>query len=285
VYEKLRHDLGAPITVATEKITVEFVTDKPPEGYRFSFAKRTITLPSPVILSVPVEITAATVLYEPVVYPLAKLAVLETIDQYSLDWKVVVWLWRSLIDALPLWAVWENAGPLAAQRADVVRWLYQNAIANERDTLKAVPDSYLGLCCSYRIWRLSPELMFIPLTCTPVDENQQLTPRCPSMPIRIAELCCWLIKPDALSSINPEAESVGGVVAMETIIEYVVATYGRESLPHLIAALGDHSSWNSLIPAVFDISADEFEAGWQSYLAHRYDTSPPRVSKKGSNEP
>ncbi len=102
---------------------------------------------------------------------------------------------------------------------------------------------------------------------------------------QLAELCCWLIEPDASNSIYPEVESVGGVVAMETLIEYVVATYGRESLPRLIAALGDHPSWNSLIPAVYDISADEFEAAWQSHLAHRYDTSPPWVSKKGPDEP
>jgi hypothetical protein len=103
------------------------------------------------------------------------------------------------------------------------------------------------------------------------------------MPVRFAELCCRLIESDA--SPYPEVEPVGRVVAMETIIEYVVVTYGRERLPRLFAALGQHGSWQSLIPAVFDISADEFEAGWQSYLAHQYDTSPPQVSKMGSGAP
>jgi hypothetical protein len=127
--------------------------------------------------------------------------------------------------------------------------------------------------------------MSIPLTCTPVDENWQSTALYPTMPIRFAELCCWLTDPDASPSIYPEVEPVGRVVAMETIIEYVVATYGRESLPRLIAAVGQHRSWHSLIPEIFDISADEFEVGWQRYLAHQYDPSPPQVSKIGSDEP
>jgi hypothetical protein len=55
-----------------------------------------------------------------------------------------------------------------------------------------------------------------------------------------------------------------------TIIEYVVAAHGREQLPVLIAAMGQHTHTGSLIPATFGVSVAEFEAGWQSYLAEQY---------------
>jgi hypothetical protein len=56
-------------------------------------------------------------------------------------------------------------------------------------------------------------------------------------------------------------------VALATLIEYAVATYGHERLPGLVAGLGQSESWGTLIPAVYGVSSAEFEAGWQAYLA------------------
>jgi hypothetical protein len=36
-----------------------------------------------------------------------------------------------------------------------------------------------------------------------------------------------------------------------------------------------YESWDTLIPAVFEVSADEVQAGWQSYLAEHYAIKPP----------
>jgi hypothetical protein len=60
---------------------------------------------------------------------------------------------------------------------------------------------------------------------------------------------------------------------MATLIEYAVATYGRERLPVLVASLRQHHTWETLVPTVFDVSATEFEAGWQVHLAARYGRS------------
>ncbi len=54
------------------------------------------------------------------------------------------------------------------------------------------------------------------------------------------------------------------------LIEYAVITYGRERRPELVAGLGQHDSWGTLIPAVYGVSAAEFEAGWQAYLTAHY---------------
>ena len=50
-------------------------------------------------------------------------------------------------------------------------------------------------------------------------------------------------------------------------------TYGQEQLPVLVAGLGHYESWATLIPAVYGVSATEFEAGWQAYLATQYGVS------------
>lgn len=49
-------------------------------------------------------------------------------------------------------------------------------------------------------------------------------------------------------------------------VEYAVATYGRERLPALIAGMRRYGSWEELIPAVYGVSAAEFEAEWQGWL-------------------
>lgn len=52
----------------------------------------------------------------------------------------------------------------------------------------------------------------------------------------------------------------------QSVIAYAVATYGQERLPVLLKALGAHTTWKTLIPAVFGVPAAQFEAGWQAYL-------------------
>lgn len=50
------------------------------------------------------------------------------------------------------------------------------------------------------------------------------------------------------------------------LIDYVVAVYGRERLPILLAALEEHSTWHTLMPAVSGVTEVEFERGWQAHL-------------------
>jgi hypothetical protein len=67
LYGKLRRDFGLPAAAVTPKTTIEVVTDELPKGYDFSFAKARIAVASPALLSVPVEMTDATVFYQSVV--------------------------------------------------------------------------------------------------------------------------------------------------------------------------------------------------------------------------
>ncbi len=44
-------------------------------------------------------------------------------------------------------------------------------------------------------------------------------------------------------------------------IDYAVAIHGRARLPLLVAALGHYDRWETLVPAVYGVSAAEFEGG------------------------
>lgn len=61
---------------------------------------------------------------------------------------------------------------------------------------------------------------------------------------------------------------------MTTLVEYAVSAYGGEHLPALLDGMRRFATWDDLIPAVYGVSAAEFEAGWQDYLRATY--SPPR---------
>lgn len=119
------------------------------------------------------------------------------------------------------------------------------------------------LCRLYRVWKLSPRAMAIPLLCSDADESMGAT-FSTVLPARLNDLAIDIQYMSQLVTV------VDGTVAMETVLEYVVATYGRDHLPRLITALDEYEGWPTLIPAVFGISAADFEEGWQAYLAEEY---------------
>ncbi|MFQ5854353.1 MAG: hypothetical protein ACE5LU_01735 [Anaerolineae bacterium] len=85
-----------------------------------------------------------------------------------------------------------------------------------------------------------------------------------SHPLRLADLAAW-----RAGRWNWQDRWVRSMAA-ETVVEYVVATYGRERLPALLQGLDKYETWDALTPAVFDVPAGVFEAGWQTYLVARY---------------
>lgn len=80
---------------------------------------------------------------------------------------------------------------------------------------------------------------------------------------------CW----PQPTSFEIEVVNGGGHVPRaelaSTLIEYIVATYGREMLPALLHAIGEHSDWESVAQSLVNLSAEELEAGWQDYLLAR----------------
>lgn len=67
-----------------------------------------------------------------------------------------------------------------------------------------------------------------------------------------------------------------GVAA--SLVAYAVSAYGRDRLPALLDGIQRYDSWETLIPAVFGVSAAEFEAGWETYLEASYGGQSSRLS-------
>lgn len=56
----------------------------------------------------------------------------------------------------------------------------------------------------------------------------------------------------------------------DPLIEFILETYGYGILPALLEGFSQYTTWESLAPAVFYMSAEELEASWHAYLAERY---------------
>jgi hypothetical protein len=54
--------------------------------------------------------------------------------------------------------------------------------------------------------------------------------------------------------------------AVSAFMDYAIHAYGPARLPALIDGMQRYASWATLIPAVYGVSAADFEAGWQKYL-------------------
>jgi len=80
---------------------------------------------------------------------------------------------------------------------------------------------------------------------------------------------CWEEEPpedlDALSSSRPVPHSE----ISATLIEYLVATYGRQSIPVLLHDFQKYRDWKSLSQQSLHISQEELEASWHTYLLTR----------------
>ena len=182
-----------------------------------------------------------------------------------------------MLNGLRLWQMWDMDLPLAAWRKDVVQWLYVDllSVAGVRQP-PMLPDQYETLCAAHKLWLPSPAQINIPLLCADLDLEYQYFSSWVYVdpPTRLHDI--KLHTPQ--SSPYEEMRHAGQTVALATLIEYAVVTYGRERLPALVAGLGQYDTWDMLLPAIYGVSRDEFEAGWQAYLAAHYGVAVDRNS-------
>lgn len=99
-------------------------------------------------------------------------------------------------------------------------------------------------------------------------------------PINLATLTSWSETPWE----DDQNRRLWQAGAAETLLNYVVATYGRDQLPVLVQGLRQHDNWDDLIPAVFDESVVEFEAGWNRYLSEQFGEVAPDPDKPEPNQ-
>ncbi len=212
-------------------------------------------LPSPLLVPLPVEQPAAEWLYQAAAAGVVEAVLWQLIP--NAPFGEDGYRWDPLLKALTLWQVWQARGALAGERAAVLRQLYGAA-----PDAKAITGCWVGLLLrlATTVFAICDELAM--QTARVATGDPPLWP--PAELWRLVAPHWWGVETAVLEA-----------VALETVVEYAVATYGVERLPRLVQALSDHASWPTLIPAVYGVSAEEVEVGWQAYIAARYGAAPP----------
>lgn len=213
---------------------------------------------------------------------LAQALVLDLLDDLTAQTKTryaVPSHWQPVLDGLFIWQLWQSDLPLAAWREPLVDLIYTAD--------PYVPPAYIPtLCTQFHIWMAVPLEIGIPLTC------------CEGLSDAFFLLRLWdyfimppLDRPAAIAtrrtgmhtivglSVLPGGETImtaypgpypGPAIAIATALEYINAVYGPEAISALPAALAAHEEWRTLAPAVFGVSATEFDDGWRAYLVAHY---------------
>jgi hypothetical protein len=70
-------------------------------------------------------------------------------------------------------------------------------------------------------------------------------------------------------NIVPGVHSSEGSAAIDSLFDFIVATYGLDTLPTLLAGFARYDDWDTLSPAVFGVSADELQTAWQVWVKRR----------------
>jgi hypothetical protein len=234
---------------------------------------------SPAVYLAPESISDAELLAQSVVLALldelAGQALLPYADEANAqDYLVKRTRVGQLLEGVALWQVWQSDLPLAAWRKPMVQWVFSDARPSAPAPGEVVPSFRAALCAMHRLWLPTTLALDLPLTCNDTwDSGRNLSwRRSTAPPLRLAQFPLATLESIAMASVFSAS---GGphpteTVALATVMEYAADTYGPERIPILIGEASRQEGWATLIPAVFGVSIEEFEAGWQTYLAEQY---------------
>jgi hypothetical protein len=269
LYSTLQRDFGLSPAPGAQKLAIEVRAMQTPEDKSpWLTAPDRIVVASPALPHASSEWAASEILAQSVALGLLAHVLAEAQEQHQIGPA-----WPPLLNGLQLWQVWEMGLPLSLWRDDIVRWLYVDLPAASDGQTVVLPDRYTALCAAHRLWMPSPTQIHIPLLCAEQgsEEIYWLTWGSRDPLMRLDQLTAPLHPGEPVEwSSRSETGYPGQAVALATLVEYAVITYGRERLPVLVAGMGQYESWETLLPAVFGVSSAALEAGWQAHLAAHY---------------
>lgn len=267
LYTTARHNFGLTNAPQPRKLALEVSVTQPTGDVSpwFGVAEAYV-VSSPALYQAPVDLTDAELLAQSLALPLLNTVIAQAREHYRLQSSR-----QALLGGLRLWQLWELDLPLSPWRQPIVGWLYGELTRADVGQRVVLPAPYAELCAAHTLWLPSPLLFGIPLACSELDQRAGYFAATDGRS-RVLHLTHHSA-PTAKAYAEPSIQGVdqrGQIIALATLIEYAVTTYGRERLPVLVAALHQHQSWETLLPAVYGVSAAEFEGGWQEYLARHY---------------
>jgi hypothetical protein len=266
LYRTMHEGIGLAAPAAHDKVMIEIDVEQPPGHYSpGAVVQDTFRIASPALYLAPVELTDAELVSQAIALILLEQTLIEAVQLHDIPRH-----WQPLLNGVRLWTLWEMELPLSVWRDEVVTWLYTRGPTATDRTSSILPEQYAELCAMHRQWMLSPRHLQIPLRCNDLDRREWLPVwhYVTDPPRQLSELTIPWRQSIKRGTFRPQHPSA--VVAQATLIEYGVSTYGDEFVPILIAGLAHHAEWETLLPALFDVSAAQFEAGWHEYMASRY---------------
>lgn len=268
LYATLRRNFALPMPTDGKKLVLDVnLTQTPGLALTQPNTDEPMRIASPALYLAPIELTDEQLLAQAIALPLLNELLVQATVTYGLKPA-----WRPMRKGLFLWQLWNLDLPLAVWREEVVKWLYQDAPTTSPTQLVRLPTRYAALCTAHTLWMAHPVQIGIPFGCNELEQQAssiwwQFVP-----PTHLAQLAVPVL-PNAYGEPVRATDLVtypGQTVVLATLIDYAVATYGRERLPALVAGLGQYDCWETLLPAVYGVSPGEFEAGWQAYLVTHY---------------
>jgi hypothetical protein len=271
LYARMRGNLGLAALPLTEKAQLMIDPMQPPgEIESYLRYQRRLVVPSPALYLAPVELTDEEILTQGLTLALLESLLREANYVYNMHEA-----WQPLLGGWRLWQLWDANLSLGHWRTEVVKWLFVDlrmGAAHYHST--ALPDHYSQLCAIHALWMVQPMEIGIPTWCQRMWNGHWYAPpgllQNPPVTLAALHVPAKDYNYSALNSQSDNAYHPGSTVALATLIEYIVATWGHDHLPRFLAGLARYDSWETLVPAVFGISASEFEAGWQGHLARHY---------------
>lgn len=263
-YTTLQHDFGVAITTtAPLDILVTTTRTVATAPYR----PRTFTVldvPSPTLYPTTTW-SASDLLHQSLALLLIDHTLAQVVRQHHIEATRY-----PLLDGLRLWQLWQAELPLGRWQAELVRWVYVDLPATPPTAPLPLPAEYASFCAAYTLWMSHPAQIHLPLLCTSLDQSPD---RLPSALVQVAPR--WLppldtpVYPDervdAHGATSPMRHP-GYAVVVATVVNHVSRQYGRDQVPLLVAAWGRYATWTELIPALYGVSLQAFEADWLSAL-------------------
>jgi hypothetical protein len=254
LYASVRQDYGLP--TAGVHMTILLSNDWPREadGCR---KPNQLGIQSPALALLPPELSESDALHlwllTALVYHARDQAI--RVGQFHYNWSYAAAI-------LPHMQIRQHSAPLSAWYSEFTEWLYSVDKRTPKPDEETLKQELAELCTRDEF--VSRERLVILLASIG---------QCSIASVHDMRYLAMHKPPDQLSQFFLlDAEMMitehywMHTLAFETLLNYMVATYGRDKLPELIEGFRHYDSWETLVPEVFGISAEEFERGWQEHL-------------------
>lgn len=228
--------------------------------------KSPLQVQSPLLRPLPLAISDTDYLVEAVALSLRRRLVTEAVSSFYVAPRQYEPS-GTLLTGLRTWLAWQSGGLLSEERAELVAWLY----ADPTDGPQALPPGQPALCQQMAVWDVWLLDTPVYLACGPGVWLSGFR-----TPTRLQHLPLALDRNQQIYGNTSDGSGAllhgyrGRSLAMATLLAYATQTYGPEAVPALLQAVPHPAYWSEVAPAVFGVSAEEFEAGWRAYLSQEY---------------